>query len=237
MKIAVPWIIAVCSLAFAIYLTFGNVQPELPAGLSQVAGQGETEPDQQTQARLPLPPAIPATTNLPADRKAPTPELPNATDPVQPATPCPETKLCPFCPPANHAGCATASDLQSCEKKVAQCESWDPIVTDSILRQSILSARQATLSCLLQDDLELTPEQVQWVSEAACALRELRWHAVDKMHEAEAESDAPRLLIKGDRKEILADMEKLLGTPAYTRLREMGGIGLLNDTLECADQP
>ncbi len=83
----------------------------------------------------------------------------------------------------------------------------------------------------------MTDEQIQWIGEAACALRELRWHAVELLHQDGVETDSPRQLIMADRKEILADMQKLLGSPTYSRLRGMGGIGLLNDTLECADVP
>jgi len=129
------------------------------------------------------------------------------------------------------------SELKSCKEKVAECRAWDPVVTEAVDRQSLDAARQATLKFLLQDDLQLSAPKVQWLSEAACALRELRWYAVEQMHVEDLAIETPRLQIMGDRNEILSDMKELLGTDTYARFREMGGIGLLNDTLECADQP
>jgi hypothetical protein len=236
-KIALPWTIALAALAFALYVAFGNLHVEVPASAPSLDNQTVAEPNHQTPEHPPQPKAKPRPLDVPQALAAPNPELPRSAVTSMPPESCREAKLCPPCPPSNHEKCTTSTELQSCLKRVAQCESWDTLVTESVRRQSVLSARRATISFLLQDDLGLAAEQIEWVNEAACALRELRWHAVDQMHQVDEESNAPRLRINSDRKEILADMEKMLGTPTYTRLREMGGIGLLNDTLECADDP
>ncbi len=237
MKVALPWMVAAGTIAFSVYLYLGDPAPENPMGQAKSPSNSQRVseiPAQSSRRREPSEPlaAVPVK-RAEANKTPSTPPADNLSLPRK----CPPRQLCPICPPPPHDQCADMSELKSCKEKVAECRAWDPVVTEAVDRQSLDAARQATLKFLLQDDLQLSAPKVQWLSEAACALRELRWYAVEQMHVEDLAIETPRLQIMGDRNEILSDMKELLGTDTYARFREMGGIGLLNDTLECADQP
>ncbi len=233
MKPALPWTVAVASLAFALY-TFVGVSPSKDiAGNTNRPSLSEPPVAHRAQPPTRVPTSDLATPHPLPSSPAVLPCTPEARDGT--ATVCSEPHPCPECPKLRNEPCPEGAHVRECETRLAQCLSWEPMIDSTVHSQSLATARRTTLQTLLQEDLQLSDPQLQWLNEAACALRELRWHAVEGIH-GDLESDAPRLLIKGDRAEILADMEEMLGPNAYARFREMGGIGLLNDTLQCADQ-
>lgn len=233
-KVALPWALLAVFLALALSSWLLEEPTRDQAPTEGLQGPAE-ERGPATPAHAPQRPhAVPSAPSVPV--AAPPGNESEVVARVPTAPECPPPRACPVCPNLSHAHCADSAVLLDCQAKVKECAAWDPIVTAAIHRDSVASARRATLETLLQEDLEISSEQVSWLREAACALRELRWHAVEQIHEEDMDSATPRLLIRDDRQEILADMEKMLGAATYARLREMGGIGLLNDTLECADQ-
>ena len=119
-----------------------------------------------------------------------------------------------------------AEEAHPLEAEVSECLDSDR------LRQ----ARYHTLCTLLEEDLELLPEEVEWLAEFACALRELRWAAVAVMHDDGVDAGEVREMMLGERRDVLKDIETFLDTGTYARFRQMGGIGLLNDTLDCHDE-
>lgn len=230
MRILLPWAITLVSVAFAIATYMTESSPGRSEGGARNAAIPPTaaEPKLQPDERI--------TRRARPQRQQETPVVP-ACLPNEAAKPqvCEAAPPCPQCPPSDNQPCPRAAALRACEARLAEHASWNPFLNAAVRSQSLATARRATLETLLQEDLQITPEQTQWLTEAACALRELRWHAVEGINR-DLHSAVPHLLIQSDRAEILADMEKMLGAGAYTRFREMGGIGLLNDTLECADQ-
>ncbi len=109
-------------------------------------------------------------------------------------------------------------------------------VSECLDHERLRHSRHHTLRTLLEEDLELLPDEVDWLAEFACALRELRWASVAAMHDDGVRTSEVREMMLGERTEILRDIEVFLGSETYARFRQMGGIGLLNDTLDCSDE-
>jgi hypothetical protein len=107
---------------------------------------------------------------------------------------------------------------------------------DCEVQSSHASARRATLDSFFGETLKLTQEQVAHLSEEACALRELRWSGVAGLHDDDLASEQISAHIRTERQSILDDIERFLGKEPYAEFRRLGGIGLLNDVLECADR-
>jgi len=118
---------------------------------------------------------------------------------------------------------------------VRRLEAWDSRVTDCLRRERKKQARHATLNTLLEEDLELSRNETAWLAEAACALKELRWMALARMHDDAFASSEVWENVRRERQEMLRDIESYLGVDEYARFRKIGGIGLLNDTLDCQD--
>lgn len=95
--------------------------------------------------------------------------------------------------------------------------------------------RELSVRELLQEDLGLSAEETDWLSESACALKELRWMAVHGLQLDGGEASETWEMIRADRQEILRDLEEYLGPEQFARFRKIGGVGLLNDALDCHD--
>jgi len=96
-------------------------------------------------------------------------------------------------------------------------------------------SRYLTTRTMFEEDLDLSPEDVSWLAENACALRELRWYAVSHLHLDGVNGGDVWAMVKLQRDDILREVEAYLGPEAYLRFRAIGGIGLLNDNLECVE--
>lgn len=139
-----------------------------------------------------------------------------------------------------------AADLEAClnlpalrdwlEPSEDSEDPHDPEDSELLDSEPLRMARYHTLRTLLEEDLELLPEEVEWLAEFACALRELRWATVTAMHDDAVQTAEVREMMLGERREVLTDLEAFLGPETYARFRQMGGIGLLNDSLDCHDE-
>ena len=141
------------------------------------------------------------------------------------------------CPPRlpTREQCMGLPEVKKMAEELEHLRVWDPTLSECLKRDRRTQARHATLRTALEEDLGLAPEQTQWLAEAACALRELRWMTMGNMHEDGVATAEIWDMVRRERGEMLTEMEAYLGTEPYQRFRKMGGIGLLNDTLVCED--
>jgi hypothetical protein len=235
MKI-IPWLVAAFALLGAVYFVYLMS----PAGQPQRPRKAEPDAKVPTIASADCPPCPrcpPPATEAPVH---PSQALPlTSRDPASSAAP--EAACVPeapgACPPPTLQECLVLPGIQGLRDAAERAETWDDLADAAVRTERVRQARHATLDTLLQEDLALTPDQVRWLAEAACALRELRWFAVAHMHDDGVSATDVRELILAERDAILREIEAFLGAEAYGRFRAIGGIGLLNDTLECADVP
>jgi len=99
--------------------------------------------------------------------------------------------------------------------------------------QSIRQARREQLDSWLEADLVLSPGEIEILGEWACSLRELRWLDLESMNDPASEAAALRESLQEDRYGILKGIEDLLGKEKYKQLRDLGGIGMLNEVTDC----
>jgi len=116
-----------------------------------------------------------------------------------------------------------------------KCAEIPAEVPDSGPSEQVRIERETSVRELMQDHLGLTPEETDYLAETACALKELRWWAVQGFR-----ADDPTSLdigegIQSERREILRQLEEQMGVENYERFRKLGGLGLLNDALQCED--
>jgi hypothetical protein len=96
-----------------------------------------------------------------------------------------------------------------------------------------VAARAAALA-RVERSIGLTAEQGDWVSDFACTLRQRRLSVL-----ADASAPAPTdpavlaERLRAEREEVLLDLEAYLGPDRYQALREIGGIGLFNELVDC----
>lgn len=82
--------------------------------------------------------------------------------------------------------------------------------------------------------LGLSSDQREWMRDYVCSLEELRARALDALVAEDAPPAEVLTKLREQREAVLADLEDKLGSDRYSRLRDLGGIGLLRDSIECA---
>ena len=116
-------------------------------------------------------------------------------------------------------------------------ERLERILTERrVAREAARIERLDTALSLVETELGLTEPESAWLGEYVCAVRELR---EDNLSDP-AERDGGELpdqweQMRREREEELAGIKAVLGPDRYARLREIGGIGLLSDVLDCDD--
>ena len=103
-------------------------------------------------------------------------------------------------------------------------------------RQNRKKHRRVLGRSLLEDGLDLTIEESAWVSDYICAIHKLRQQAVEEFSDGTSSVEETLERIRQERGYLMSDLKDYLGVEGYTGLRKLGGIGLLNDTLECGEQ-
>ena len=87
---------------------------------------------------------------------------------------------------------------------------------------------------LLEQQLQLTPDEASWVSDYVCQVRQLRQQAIRDLGDPERDLESDLAAMEADRRAVLQDLRDYLGKPHYEHLRQIGGLGLLGDALDCA---
>ncbi len=103
---------------------------------------------------------------------------------------------------------------------------------EQALRESEREALAASHRVLLQDFLGLAPEEAQVVRAYVCTAREHRRSLLMGMKIEELRAAALDAL-REDREVSLRDLEDQIGHERYMRLRSIGGLSLLSESLDC----
>jgi hypothetical protein len=103
---------------------------------------------------------------------------------------------------------------------------------EQALRESEREALAASHGVLLQDFLGLASEEAQGVRAYLCTAREHRRYLLARMKTEEFRAAALDAL-RADREASLHDLEDQIGHERYARLRSIGGLGLLSESLDC----
>jgi len=96
-------------------------------------------------------------------------------------------------------------------------------------RREELRAVRRTLSELLG----IPADDVDWMSDYVCAARALRRDALAELRDADDPSDALLQPLREGRVAILSDVRARIGEEHYAAFREVGGVGILGEVLEC----
>jgi hypothetical protein len=116
-----------------------------------------------------------------------------------------------------------------------KCAEIPAEVPECGLGERVRIERETSVRELMQDHLGLTSEETDYLAETACALKELRWWAVQGFRADDPTSLEVGEGIRSERQEILRQLEEQMGVENYERFRKLGGLGLLNDALQCED--
>ena len=240
-----PWILAGLSAAVAVYLLVGQSPPERAAEAALVSDGADAGSGAATTAG----PAAPGTGGRTATSECPPCEgrAPGGDDGQCPVRlESARAALAHCLSEASTCSCSPEADLGAClaipavreqiDRAPDQVHPLEAEVSECLESDRLRESRYHTLRTLFEEDLELLPEEVEWLAEFACALRELRWAAVAVMHDDGVDAGEVREMMLGERRDVLKDIETFLDTGTYARFRQMGGIGLLNDTLDCHDE-
>ena len=100
-------------------------------------------------------------------------------------------------------------------------------------KQRAIDERHRAATLLLERELDLSSEESTWTVELVCSLRELRQQALVEASEEDDLGPETWARLEDERKGALGNLEEMLGAERYTKLRGIGGIGLLSDTLNC----
>jgi hypothetical protein len=112
------------------------------------------------------------------------------------------------------------------------------LAVERAAREQVRFRRLESALSLIEDELGLGDEESAWLSEYVCAVRELREDSLVDL--AERDAGAPAGVweqMRQEREEALGGLAAVLGPERFERLRAIGGIGLLNDLLDCDDGP
>jgi hypothetical protein len=102
-------------------------------------------------------------------------------------------------------------------------------------RERARNERRASVRSALADSLGVTEADVDWLGEYACAVRSLREDTLADLEEGRAPSRQAMLTLRREREGALADVEARLGPERYAQFRAVGGVGILDDVVECED--
>jgi len=94
--------------------------------------------------------------------------------------------------------------------------------------------RLAATLRLVAEETELSEVQVQGVVDHVCAIKELRLDAIDGVASGDLTAEAANSRVEEERARVLEQLQATVGEEAYGRLRKLGGIGMVNETVDCA---
>ena len=93
--------------------------------------------------------------------------------------------------------------------------------------------REAFVTSWLERNIGLSHQQSKWVSEYVCAVRDLRGQALPDPASGEEMKPHTWEELRNERDKMLTDLSSLMGAEKYKKLRAVGGIGLLADSINC----
>lgn len=142
-----------------------------------------------------------------------------------PAPPVPEPTL----------DCLSRPDVRAeLERRVAE-EVERTMQLEATRREEARSRRDDSARRMLEQSLGLNTEESAWVRDFVCAARDLRRVAGEEVLAGrESPLEAWRKL-RGERQEVLRDLAAYLGRDRFLKLYKLGGIGLVADSIQCAD--
>jgi hypothetical protein len=145
---------------------------------------------------------------------------------------------------------AVATSLQTKQEKDKQ-----PVLSDPKVRAAIAAEVETALAAhevlveqeraerlkgwhkladrFLSDGLGLNPEESRWVGEYVCAVHELSAKTGADVASTKEEVLALFTRLRNERKAILRDLEAYMGPERYQKLRAIGGLGFLGESLGC----
>jgi hypothetical protein len=100
-------------------------------------------------------------------------------------------------------------------------------------RAESLAGWHKLASRFLSDGLGLNPEESRWVGEYVCAVHELSAKTGADVASTKEEVLALFTRLRNERKAILRDLEAYMGPERYQKLRAIGGLGFLGESLGC----
>lgn len=93
--------------------------------------------------------------------------------------------------------------------------------------------RERVVMDWMEGNLGLDAQQIRWLSEYVCAVRDMRAVAIPSTTSKRADSRYTWEQLRDERQTILSDLQGFLGKETYARLRAVGGLGILSDALQC----
>lgn len=100
-------------------------------------------------------------------------------------------------------------------------------------RAESLAGWHKLASRFLSEGLGLNPEESRWVGEYVCAVHELSAKTGADVASTKEEVLALFTRLRNERKAILRDLEAYMGPERYQKLRAIGGLGFLGESLGC----
>ncbi len=82
--------------------------------------------------------------------------------------------------------------------------------------------------------LELDEQQAGRLEQIVCALKELRASQLEDFTQGQTSLDTMWQELAALRKDLAADLEKILGEERYRQFREVGGIGAMGSAVDCS---
>jgi hypothetical protein len=223
----VPWVLALLCAAAAVAAWW--TRPDATGGAAEPGGEG-AEPESGAVPAEPDP-------GLAQDSAA----LKRCVVRLEAARALLERcEASPTAPPAPDAavpepGCLERSDVRAeLERRVAE-EVERTMQLEATRREEAEAARDDTARRMLEQSLGLNTVESAWVRDFVCASRELRRVAVEEVLAGRESPPVAWRKLRGERQEVLLDLAKYLGRDRFLKLRQLGGIGLVADSIQCGE--
>ncbi|MBN1772635.1 MAG: hypothetical protein JXB32_15300 [Deltaproteobacteria bacterium] len=139
--------------------------------------------------------------------------------------------------PALQADCLAEPEVRAELERRVREEVERTMQLEATRREEARAARDDTARRMLEQSLGLNTVESAWVRDFVCAARGQRHTAVEEVIAGrEAPLEAWRKL-RRERQEVLQDLAAYLGRDRVAKLRQLGGIGLVADSIQCEEEP
>lgn len=146
--------------------------------------------------------------------------------PVEPAAP-------DVAPPA--PDCLAQPDVRAeLERRVAE-EVERTMQLEATRREEARAARDDTARRMLEQGLGMNTVESARVRDFVCAARDQRRVAVEEVLAGRETPQVAWRRLRQERQDVLRDLAAYLGRERFLKLRQLGGIGLVADSIQCGE--